>query len=546
MSHHFIYCRKSTESEEKQVLSIDSQVKELGQLCDRQGIVPSDVLTESKSAKGPGRPIFNDLLKKVSAGAVRGIVCWKLDRLARNPIDGSALVWALDQGKLTEIVTPTGTFRNNSNDKFLMQLEFGMAKKYVDDLSDNVKRGNRAKLEKGWQPNRPPLGYLNEPRERTIVPDPDRFVLVQRMWHMLLQGLRTREILRIASDEWGLRTRKSRRSGGGLISRSGLYLMFTNPFYYGLIESRQGVFQGKHEPMISEDQYWKAQEMLGRQGRPRPKRHSFPFTGLIRCGSCRSMITAEEHTNRYGYHYVYYRCTKKDRRQLCSEKYVNASALEKQILDFLSGIHVPDSFLRFGLEHLARDTAATAESRRAARQSLEEAIGIAERQLANLTRMRVRDLIEDEEFLAEKEALVREKMKLESALRDHGGKRSAEKTAAALSFGHRAREAFENGTPEEKRTILASIGSNLTLTSKKLIIEAAKPFVLLEEGLASLNERFGPLEPPNSGFDKGENEDSKAMISEWCTVVDDVRTFFEKQEVPDQGSASTDNDRLAA
>ena len=52
----------------------------------------------------------------------------------------------MDQGKITEIVTPTGTFRNTANDKFLMQIEFGMAKKYVDDLSDNVKRGNRAKL----------------------------------------------------------------------------------------------------------------------------------------------------------------------------------------------------------------------------------------------------------------------------------------------------------------------------------------------------------------------------------------------------------------
>ena len=150
MSQYIIYCRKSTESEEKQVLSIESQIKELGELCDRHNLVASGTLTESKSAKAPGRPVFNDMMKKVYNGDVKGILCWKLDRLARNPIDGSALVWALDQGKLTEIITPTGTFRNTANDKFLMQLEFGMAKKYVDDLSDNVKRGNRAKLQHGW------------------------------------------------------------------------------------------------------------------------------------------------------------------------------------------------------------------------------------------------------------------------------------------------------------------------------------------------------------------------------------------------------------
>ena len=118
---------------------------------------------------------------RVYKGQIKGIIAWKLDRLARNPIDGSAIIWAIDQGKLEKIITPSATYCNNSNDKFVMNLDLGMAKKYVDDLSDNVKRGNKTKLEKGWLPGRAPLGYLNHPTERIIIPDPKDFS-GQKMW----------------------------------------------------------------------------------------------------------------------------------------------------------------------------------------------------------------------------------------------------------------------------------------------------------------------------------------------------------------------------
>ena len=141
-----------------QVLSIESQTKELKSLAKKLNLSVSKILIESKSAKQPGRPIFNSMMKTIHQGEIAGVISWKLDRLARNPIDGSVLIWALEQGTISEIVTPQNSFSNNSNDKFLIQLEFGMAKKYVDDLSDNVKRGLRAKCERGWLPGLPPLG----------------------------------------------------------------------------------------------------------------------------------------------------------------------------------------------------------------------------------------------------------------------------------------------------------------------------------------------------------------------------------------------------
>jgi site-specific DNA recombinase len=167
MPAYVIYARKSSESEEQQILSIESQIKELEILPQKQKLEIAEIYSESKSAKVLGRPIFNKMMAEIyrrdtlHKKKIKGILCGKLDRLARNLVDDSSLVWALEEKKINQIVTPGRTFYINSNDKFWMELEFGMAKKYMDDLSDNVKRGLKAKIEKGWLPGVTPLGYKN-------------------------------------------------------------------------------------------------------------------------------------------------------------------------------------------------------------------------------------------------------------------------------------------------------------------------------------------------------------------------------------------------
>lgn len=529
MSQYIIYCRKSSESEERQVLSIDSQIKELKELTKRLNLKDSEILTESQSAKYPGRPIFNKMMKRVYKGQIKGIICWKIDRLARNPLDGSSLIWALDQGKISEILTPHGTFKNNSNDKFLMQIEFGMAKKYVDDLSDNVKRGNRAKLERGWIPSLAPLGYLNEPKERTIVIDTERFPLIRKMWDLLLQGVRTSQILKIANDEWGFRTRLSKKSGGKPLSLSGLYKIFGSPFYYGLIERKEGVFQGKHEPMITEEEYWKAQEILGRKGRPRPKKHDFAFTGLIRCGECGCMITAEEKVNHYGYHYTYYRCTKKKINTVCHQKYINLKDLEAQVLEYLSKIHFPQKFLEIGLEHLKLEEGEENGKYLEIQKTLEKAYGDCQRKLDNLNQMRLRDLMSDEEYTGEKKKLLEEKMKLEKSLTNEIDirKRPLELTEKTLIYACTAKDNFQNGSLKDKKSILQGFGSNFFLKDKKLFIQAEKPLLIIEEGLKKVNCGFKSLEPLKIGSTERENALSDSTIQCWWAIVEDVRTFFQ-------------------
>jgi site-specific DNA recombinase len=151
---YFIYCRKSSESEDRQVASIESQLTTLKRTFgDRADIEIVGIYEEAFSAKAPGRPQFGEMLGRIRKRAADGIIAWAPDRLARNSIDGGQLIYMLDCGVIRDLKFATYTFENNSQGKFMLQIMFGQSKYYSDALSDNVKRGNQSKAEKGWRPN---------------------------------------------------------------------------------------------------------------------------------------------------------------------------------------------------------------------------------------------------------------------------------------------------------------------------------------------------------------------------------------------------------
>jgi DNA invertase Pin-like site-specific DNA recombinase len=211
---YFLYARKSTDVEDKQVLSIEAQLSELRALAKREGLEIAEEYIEKKSAKRPGRPIFNRMMERIQRGEAQGIVCWKLDRLARNPVDDGIMSWLLQEKVMERIATPERSYYSADN-VLTMSVEFGMANQYVRDLAYNTKRGLRAKARRGEYPGPAPIGYQNNVRTKRIDIDRKRAPIIKAAFELYAENKsRFEDISRFLYDN-GIKTKATKRWDNG-------------------------------------------------------------------------------------------------------------------------------------------------------------------------------------------------------------------------------------------------------------------------------------------------------------------------------------------
>lgn len=335
-----LYARKSSESDERQAMSIDSQLAEMRALAENEGLNVVDELQESYSAKDSGqRPIYNQLLQGIRDDKYDAILTWAPDRLSRNAGDLGAVVDLMDQGKLLHIRTYSQTFTNNPNEKFLLMILCSQAKLENDNKSINVKRGIRTKCEMGWRPGVAPLGYINRAfgGVKDIIPDPERYEMITEMFRRAGQENWSGRRLKSWLDEENFTNRAGKK-----VTLSQILVMLKNPFYYGEFqypEEPDGKwYKGAHKPLISKELFELVQETRGLiKGKWGQKQ--FAFRGLLECGTCGAGVTGEDKFKRIKSdgsvrRYVYYRCTKK-KDSSCPEKYIGEVELTKVILQHI-------------------------------------------------------------------------------------------------------------------------------------------------------------------------------------------------------------------
>lgn len=469
-------------------------------------------------SKKTGRPVFNQILKKIRQKEAEGIIAWKLDRLSRNPRDSAEIDIMLQEEAIKHIVTPDKECFPKDN-VVMRALEFSMANQYIIDLSNNVKRGQKMKLEKGILPGRAPLGYLNyrdEFNNKSIVKDPKTFEILKRMWRLLLEGKRIKDILNTANNEYGLRTHKRRKTGGKPLVMSSIYKIFSNPFYAGIIKRRQDKeireYKGVHEAMISFSEFEEAQYLLGRENRPRPKRHEFAYTGLIKCGECGGMITAEGKTKRQKngniHHYTYYHCTKRKRDVKCQQKFVRQEKIEEQTLLYLDRITIPDKFREWAIKYFDEVKDDSEKEIAKILQSQKQTLQKVEFYMGRLTDLLIDNTLNKEEYAVKKQELTHQKWQLEEKIKQNESnlQKWLEPAKNLIFFINQAKNWFISGNNEEKREIMKTIGSNRILKDRILLFEAKKPFQIME------------------GFKK---------IPVMCGQVEDVRTYFVNNDCSD-------------
>jgi site-specific DNA recombinase len=528
------YLCKSTDDKEKQVLSLDKQREVVERLVKVHSLnIVEEPIVEKQSAKTLGRPGFGKLVKLIREGKIEGIVTWSPHRLSRNATDTGTLITLMDEGLLKEIVTDGQVFRKTPIDIFMFGFLCAQAKLENDTKAIDVRDGLAKVARNGIYPGCPPLGYLTDKygikgaRKRDI--DPVLFPIVRKMWELMLMGTHTPyQILTIATEAWGLRTRKGKR-----VSVSMIYKMFHNPYYYGEFEfpKKSGVwYKSHHQPMITKDEFDRVQKMIRKSTNPRPIKNYFPFGGCtLHCGECGCAVVgmAKTKTQKNGnvHHYTYYGCTKK--RGMCKQPPVSEKGIVVNTETILSSIQIPQSIHQFMLDWVQRENGKQFESIYAQIESNKNALDLNLKRMGGLIDMRAAGLITDTEFQERRTVMDTEKATLSQLVKevDQNIITWIDTADKLFTFAELAAIRFKNGTPELQRGILVSLGWNLALSEKQLDLSREDWIEPVKRIAKKLNEQFPPLEPLSPLENKGKIE--KLLNSPYmCSLLQDVRNSF--------------------
>ncbi len=494
-----IYCRKSSETEDRQVLSIESQKKELKELSIKSNLDIIDTLWESKSAYDIGREEFEKMITLIKSGKSNAILTWHLTRLARNPVDGGLIIYLMDKGFIKEITTHDGTFKNSTNDKFLMQIHFAMAKKSSDDTSDFVKRDFQTKISKGEQPNHIPPGYLNIDRNgkisgkqyllekqieleklgrklKRVEIDPFNGPIVKELFELASKNIYTEEEVLEMSYEMGLRGSLY----GKKITKSTLQRMLTNPFYYGAVKNNGKIIdpsetpeETRHNALISKELFFRVQEVLGSNQKCISKKNYYIYTNYIKCGVCGSNISAlvsKGHT--------YYRCMK------CKGlAYTEEENIEKQLENLVSHISIDEDFLNLAINEVNNENEKEINQRDEKMRKEKILLTNCQSQLDNLIRLKISpqntngELLNDDEFIKQKNAITKDKGFIEDRIKEieTNNIKWFDDCTNYFDFITKLHRRFKNMSPETKKEVFQFICTNPIITNQILNIDVKNP-----------------------------------------------------------------------
>lgn len=541
------YCRKSSEQDERQALSVESQVEAAKNLAKDLKITlrDEDILQESKSAKkSHSRPLFDRLIQEIENGKIQGIICWHPDRLSRNAGDAGRLIDLIDAGNLKFILTKPQVFRNTPSDKFFFSMLCSQAKMENDNKGINVSRGLVKKRQMGYPPSMGKIGYMNDHGEkgyRKILPDPDRIELVRQIFQMYLTGKYSAgELYRVAVEDIGLTTIQRKRQGGTSIKRSQFYKMLKDPFYAGF-------FMGKDEQgemiryevnpsvprLITEAEHIRITKLLKRTDNCRPWSHveEFPYKQFAKCGNCEGSITAEKKEQlicsdcKYKFSiksktacpkcsrpldgkrltYIYYHCCKKKDPYCPKGSVTEPHIRDRLIREVVNPLAISPELKEWCLNSIG--VLEQEEQKRGLRvnENWYNRLIELDKQDQQAVGGYTKGLIEDQELaeirkrIQEEKAAVRNKIGLQE-----GQGLDLRELDRKFDILTEIRDIIENGSYEEKVEALSTLGSNLTIKAKNLSVSKEPLYEAIQKGLLRAKTENPGFEPEKTQANKDE------------------------------------------
>lgn len=527
-----VYMRKSTEEEERQVLSLASQRDKIAERYSDLKIVTE--FSESKSAFEPDkRPKFKELLELIDSGKINGVIAWHPDRLSRNEVDASAITWRIRQGKIKDLRFASGySFDNSPESMMMLQMTMSQSQYFSAKLSKDIKRGNERKREEGQLTGKAPEGYLNHRTalsgrgEASIIKDPERYPLLRKAFDLFLTGeYSVPAVLTILNDEWGYRTVKRRKTGGNGLSRTGLYNVFRNVRYAGLIPDPydpEHLYKASYPAMITPEEYDKVQTLLGRKGLPRlVSRKQFALRGFIRCGDCDCTVTAQEKRRQLANGklniHTYYHCTGK--RKECTQKsiYVKEDDLWTQLLELLDSYELAPQMHEWAMDTFREFADQEVQERNSVQVMQNKAITDTQSRLDKLLDMATSGLISDSEYKAKNIALKAELKRLQEEQADttHRVKNWYEIATATFEKLLYAGEKFKTGDVGNKKDILLAIGESPILLNGQLEVKHHEWLIPVRQHAKRIRSELEKVRTMPQQIQKASEE---ALRTEWCRV----------------------------
>ena len=456
---YFIYARKSTDDKSRQVRSIDDQIAEARELAAREKLRVLDVLIERRSAKAPGRPVFEAMLERIRRGEAHGIIAWHPDRLSRNALDAGQIVHMIDLGHITDLRFPTFRFEPTAQGKFMLNIILSQSKYYVDNLSENIKRGKRHMVAAGLWPQAAPMGYVNDKATRTITPHAVYGKLMTEMFERYATGKYTLRHLRDVMVEKGLRSSRDR-----VPTVSKVQLALRNPIYYGVLRFKAEFYDGKHTPVISKALFDKCQSLMkGRRHFKTRGYKPFLYRGVFRCGECGGMITMEMQKG-----HKYLRCTKKHGK--CGQKYVREEVVTDEVRRSVGQIAITERFAKELIRDLDTISREHESQHKDHLAKLQARLAQCNQQLSRLLDGYADQAVSVDEYCEAKNRRLQERREIQETIDKllSGREDRLEPMREAVRVCASATSALEEGDDEEILKIYELIGSNRTLRDRRL------------------------------------------------------------------------------
>lgn len=553
---YVLYARKSTDTDDKQMQSLDDQVRIMTEIAHRNGLQVIKIIRESMSAKKPDvRPGFAELTKLIEDGEANGIICWAVNRLFRNPVDGGKIQWMLQNEAIKHILTNDKSYYPEDN-AIILSVEAGMSTQYVRELSRMTKRGMISKAEKGVAPYVAPLGYLNDKENKTIIKDEERFDSVRILWEKMLTGTYTiKELVSYANDILGLKTVSRKKIGGNPIKYSTLCEMFKNPFYTGKFRYAGKIYNGQHPPMVSDEEFKRVQSIINPHS-TKPvieEQKDFLFNGLMKCGKCGFAITMEEkfkniRSTGERKRYVYYHCTGKNKQIKCDQphRHINEDSLLEQLSKEVAKYTICPEFYELALEVIEQDEDKRAKINEKIIRDREKKLEKIDNSIKRLKKMRYSGEADDDEwYFGELEILKQEKEQLEYNGNDPVYEKKDWKKIARDSFSlaRYAKEDFLKDDRESKRTIISKLSEKIEILDRTVIFTPVKylvPILKMNEKMEQAKDlaRTNEIDPQKQGSDNKNGHTRGVVYPFWLPTIREVITMIQD----DCYGVNTDNE----